>query len=84
MGCKHRLPAKCLHAALALKDLELLIYAYENKDPDARKFMNDDDYARVCSWMEARETTDVIDVGVAQEASVPRLLTLKTSHSVQG
>jgi hypothetical protein len=44
-----------------LKDLELLTYAYENKDSDARKYMTDADYERVCSWMEARETTEVID-----------------------
>lgn len=44
-----------------LKDLNLLAYAYENKDFDARRSMNDGDYKRVCSWIEARETTEVID-----------------------
>lgn len=44
-----------------LKELELLAYAYENKDQDARRFMVDEDYKRVCSWIEARETSEVID-----------------------
>lgn len=44
-----------------LKDLNLLAYAYENKDFDARRSMNGGDYKRVCSWIEARETTEVID-----------------------
>ena len=44
-----------------LKDLNLLVYAYENKDGDARRSMTDDDYKRVCSWIEARETSEVID-----------------------
>ena len=52
-----------------LNELELLVYAYENRDPDARRYMSDDDYKRVCSWVEARETNDVIDAGVAQDVS---------------
>lgn len=44
-----------------IKDLDMLVFAYENRDPDARKHMNDADYERVCSWIEARETTDVVD-----------------------
>lgn len=50
-----------------LKDLELLVYAYENKDPDARRCMTHEDYKRACSWMEARETTEVIDDVEAEE-----------------
>ncbi len=55
-----------------LKDLELLVYAYENKDPDARRCMTDDDYKRACSWMEARETTEVFDDVVEAEESPPK------------
>lgn len=51
-----------------LKELELLVYAYENKDPDARRFMTDADYERVCSWIVARETTEVIDPLPSEEA----------------
>ncbi len=54
-----------------LKDLELLVYAYENKDPDARRAMTDDDYKRVCNWMEARETTEVIDILPPEEPPNP-------------
>ena len=54
-----------------LKDLELLVYAYENKDPDARKYMTDADYDRVCSWMEARETSEIIDPVPAEEPQQP-------------
>lgn len=53
----------------SLKELELLVYAYENKDPDARKCMTDVDYERVCSWIEARETTDVVDVVFTEKPS---------------
>lgn len=54
-----------------LSELELLIYAYENKDPDARKFMTNADYERVCSWIEARETTEVIDPVPSEETPEP-------------
>ncbi len=54
-----------------LKDLELLVYAYENKDPDARKYMKDEDYERVCKWMEARETTETIDPVPSEEQDEP-------------
>lgn len=54
-----------------LKELDLLVYAYENKDPDARKYMTDADYQRVCSWIEARESSEVIDPVATQEEQSP-------------
>jgi type IV secretion system protein VirD4 len=54
-----------------LSDLNLIIYAFENKDTDARKYMTDTDYERVCSWIEARETSEVIDPVEGEESPKP-------------
>lgn len=44
-----------------LEELDLLAFAWENKDPFATKAMTELDYWRVCAWIEARETTEQID-----------------------
>jgi type IV secretory pathway TraG/TraD family ATPase VirD4 len=44
-----------------LDQLDLLVYAWENKDPFVHKAMTEVDYWRVCAWIEARETTEQID-----------------------
>lgn len=47
------------------------MYAYENKDADARRCVTKADYERVCSWMEARETSEVIDPVPTEEPPKP-------------
>ncbi len=47
---------KAYNPSSSLEDLEMLVFAYEDKDPSALKAMTEQDYLRVMDWIEKKET----------------------------
>ena len=69
-----------------LEQLDLLAFAWENRDPFATKAMTELDYWRVCAWLEARETTEQIDklLDEKQIASIKKDMEEQGSAAAKG